>query len=50
MFSVYDKKTGKETKLPYSVDAKDWVSTGNYTDKKPIAKPKQQAPKETNKE
>lgn len=36
MVVIYEKKTGKEIKLNHSVDAKEWLKTGNYVDKKPV--------------
>lgn len=38
--SIYDIKTGEEIILPYAVDAKEWIATGNYTDVKPEVKAK----------
>jgi hypothetical protein len=40
MTCVYNKKTGKETRLSHPVDAREWVNSGLYTSIKPSAKPK----------
>ena len=37
MAILYDKKSGKEYKVPHAVDVKDWMATGKYTDKDPKA-------------
>jgi len=34
---LYDKKSGKEHKVPHAIDVKDWLATGKYTKEKPKA-------------
>lgn len=34
---IYEKKTGKEIKLNYPIDAKEWLKSNLYTETKPKA-------------
>jgi len=36
MVVIYDKKTGKPIEVKHSIDAKEWLATGKYVDKKPV--------------
>ena len=35
---LYGKKDGKKYKVPHAVDAREWLATGDYTEKKPNSK------------
>ena len=39
---IYEKKSGKAIELNHSIDVKEWIATGKYTDKKPSVKPQRQ--------